>query len=205
MMAKFGFRETYTRVAGALNTAQEIMVRERGSVEWPWFVLNVCDSEICLQRLGLLRSDFSRFFWYLIARQWADFDAIPHDRLAEEFKKHRAGWVPEIMTWGHPKGTDNLKTYTNLPDSVTAYRGQRLGQTVGLSWTLDLNVAARFAFGRRDTPNPSPLILSRNVARKDIAFVVNEREESELVLFAPPKRDLCEIVTNDVAGLVEAR
>jgi hypothetical protein len=204
-MAKFGFRETYIRVAGALNTAQEIMLRERGSVEWPWFVLNVCDSTICLERLGLLKADFSRFFWYLIARQWADFDTIPHDRLAAEFKKHRAGWAPDIMTWGHPKGTDNLKTYTSLPDGVTAYRGQGFDQPVGLSWTLDLDVAARFAFGHRDARNPSPLILSRSVARKDIAFVVNEREEAELVLFAAPKRDLCKIITDDMTGLVEAR
>jgi hypothetical protein len=109
------------------------------------------------------------------------------------------------MTWGHPKGTDNLKTYTSLPDGVTAYRGQGFDQPVGLSWTLDLNVAARFAFGHRDARNPSPLILSRSVARKDIAFVVNEREEAELVLFAAPKRDLCKIITDDMTGLVEAR
>jgi len=204
-MAKFGFRETYIRLAGALNTAQDIMVRERGSVEWPWFVLNVCDSEICLERLGLLKADFSRFFWYLIARQWADFDTIPHDRLAAEFKKHRAGWEPEIMTWGHPKGTDNLKTYKSLPDSVTAYRGQRFDQPVGLSWTLDLEVAARYAFGHRDGRNPDRVIFSRAVAKKDIALVVNEREEAELVLFAAPKRDSCDVVTYDDEGLVGAR
>ena len=61
------------------------------------------------------------------------------------------------------------------------------------------------AVGHRDARNPAPIILSRAVAKKDIAFVVNEREESELVLFAAPKRDLCEIITDDVAGLVEAR
>jgi hypothetical protein len=204
-MARSGFRETYIRLAGALNTAQDIMVHERGSVEWPWFVLNVCDSEICLERLGLLKADFSRFFWYLIARQWADFDTIPHDRLGAEFKKHRAGWEPEIMTWGHPKGIDNLKTYRSLPDGVTAYRGQGANQPVGLSWTLDLDVATRFAFGHRDARNPEPVILNLAVAKKDIAFVVNEREEAELVLFAAPKRDLCEMVTYDSEGLLEAR
>ena len=204
-MARSGFRETYIRLAGALNMAQDIMVRERGSVEWTWFVLNVCDSEICLERLGLLKADFSRFFWYLIARQWADFDTIPHDRLTAEFKKHRVGWEPEIMTWGHPKGTDNLKTYKSLPDSVTAYRGQGFNQPVGLSWTLDLDVAARFALGHRDAGSPTPLILSRAVAKKDIAFVVNEREEAELVLFAAPRRDLCEMVTYDYEGLTVAR
>jgi hypothetical protein len=181
------------------------MLRESGSVDWAWFVLNVCDSPICLERLGLRRTDFSRFFWYFVARQWAQFDRIPHERFATEFKKHRAGWEPEIMTWGHPKGNDNIKTYRTLPDPITIYRGQGFDQSIGLSWTLDIDVASAFAMGLPGARNSDPVILSLTVTRKDIAFVVNEREQAELVLFTPPKRKHCEIMSHEMADFADAR
>ena len=108
------------------------------------------------------------------------------------------------MTWGHPKGTDNLRTYKGLPDSVTVYRGQGMSQPVGLSWTLERDIAAAFASGPRGESNPEPVILTRTIARKDIAFVVNEREESEVVLFAPPKREKCHTMILDAPAFADA-
>ncbi|MGD0431197.1 MAG: hypothetical protein ABSA58_08900 [Acetobacteraceae bacterium] len=203
-MARFSYGEAYGRIAGALYAAQDIMLRERGSVDRTWYVLNVCDSPVCLERLGLRKSDVSRFFWHFVARHWADFDGIPHAKFAAEFARHRAGWEPEIMTWGHPKGTDNLRTYKGLPDSVTVYRGQGMSQPVGLSWTLERDIAAAFASGPRGESNPEPVILTRTIARKDIAFVVNEREESEVVLFAPPKREKCHTMILDAPAFADA-
>ena len=50
-----------------------------------------------------------------------------------------------------------------------------------------------------------PFILTRTISRKDIAFLVNEREEAEVVLFAPPKREKCHTTTLDAPAFADAQ
>jgi len=73
--------------------------------------------------------------------------------------------------------------YDTLPDYFTVYRGQNDGATVGLSWTLDKGVAEGFARGHRGIWNPSPIVITAEVYKRDVAFACAERHEAEIVVF----------------------
>jgi hypothetical protein len=62
-------------------------------------------------------------------------------------------------------------------------RGQNDGATVGLSWTLDKGVAEGFARGHRGIWNPSPIVITAEVYKRDVAFACAERHEAEIVVF----------------------
>ena len=76
-----------------------------------------------------------------------------------------------------------------LPDVVTLWRGT-CKLTIaeareGYSWTTDRDTACWFAMRFADI-NGSPLVLSADVAKSDIALFTNAREESEALLIRPP-------------------
>jgi hypothetical protein len=76
-----------------------------------------------------------------------------------------------------------------LPDVVTLWRGTSklpLDEArAGYSWTTDRDTACWFAMRFADF-NGSPLVLTAEVAKSDIALFHNERNESEAVLMRPP-------------------
>lgn len=76
-----------------------------------------------------------------------------------------------------------------LPDVVTVWRGTSHisieDAQNGYSWTTDRDVACWFAM-RFAASNGSPLVLTADIAKRDIAFFTNERNESEVVLMRPP-------------------
>lgn len=76
-----------------------------------------------------------------------------------------------------------------LPDVVTVWRGTSYisieDAQNGYSWTTDRDVACWFAM-RFAESNGSPLVLTADIAKRDIAFFTNERSESEVVLMRPP-------------------
>ena len=77
----------------------------------------------------------------------------------------------------------------DLPDTVTVWRGSSYlpfdDAKTGYSWTTDRDLACWFAMRFADH-NGSPLVLTADIAKRDIALFTNDREESEAVLMRPP-------------------
>lgn len=77
----------------------------------------------------------------------------------------------------------------DLPDTVTVWRGSSYlpfdDARTGYSWTTDRDLACWFAM-RFAERNGSPLLLTADIAKRDIALFTNDREESEAVLMRPP-------------------
>jgi hypothetical protein len=120
-------------------------------------------------------------FWRWLAPEWSGFHQIPYWLYIPAFGRRRAGWSADCMA------ADDRRLYDRLPATVTIYRGQDIDGFVGLSWTLDWAVAESFA--RRDPQNPNPVILEATISKADVAFAVTDREEAELVTFAPVPLD----------------
>ena len=76
-----------------------------------------------------------------------------------------------------------------LPDVVTLWRGTRdlpfSDAAKGYSWTTDRDTACWFAM-RFAAQNNTPLVLTADVAKSDIALFTQDRSESEAVLMRPP-------------------
>ena len=76
-----------------------------------------------------------------------------------------------------------------LPDMVTVWRGTShlpfKEAKRGYSWTTDRDTACWFAM-RFAATNGSPLVITADIAKRDIALFHNERKESEAVLMRPP-------------------
>jgi hypothetical protein len=139
-----------------------------GSKERPGHFLKYCRS---------LGDTAGEAFWGNLIDHWSSFDLIPHEEFSILFCRFRR-YSPKA----------------NLPDRVTIYRGQDDGKSLGLSWTTDWEVAKGFAEGHRGKNHPNPRILSLEVTRDKIAFLCNDREESEIVLFEIPDDSEIEVI-----------
>ena len=80
------------------------------------------------------------------------------------------------------------KLYNSLPNPLTVYRGiatdKGYDEEYGLSWTLNKEVARFFAedYARRFSKHLTPIILEQTINKQDIAWVLLERKEEEVVL-----------------------
>lgn len=76
-----------------------------------------------------------------------------------------------------------------LPDVVTVWRGSSaltFKETITHpAWTTDRDLACWFAM-RFAEYNGSPLVLTADIAKREIAMFTNDRGESEAVLMRPP-------------------
>jgi len=123
---------------------------------------------------------FSLDAWKWIAVEWPGFDRIPHARYQRVFRYRKLGWSPDCMC------PESRAVYDALPNTFTAYRGQDAASPIGLSWTLERDVAAGFARGHRGLNNPNPVILRRKFRKISVAMILVDRQEHEVVLFKPP-------------------
>lgn len=77
----------------------------------------------------------------------------------------------------------------DMPDTVTIWRGSSYlrfdDARTGYSWSTDRDLACWFAMRFADQ-NGSPLVLTADIAKRDIALFTNDRSESEAVLMRPP-------------------
>jgi hypothetical protein len=114
-------------------------------------------------------------FWKILQQEWDGFDRIDYQAFERLFQRFRPWWrAPENSF------------YSSLPEQFQIYRGTDAGHPVGLSWTLDLRVAQEFALGHRGISNKKPTILCAAISIADVVLASNVRNESEVVLFAPP-------------------
>lgn len=74
---------------------------------------------------------------------------------------------------------NDLKTYNNLPEQVTAYRGLQPGDPIkGFSWSLDLNTAEWFSKRFSDGGQ----VYSLTINKKDVIAYKNGRCEQEIIV-----------------------
>lgn len=157
---------------GAPDSILAHLYRWHGSAERPGALLRLLAEQV--------PNDGARF-WRLIVEAWPAFDAIPHGRYAAAFRRHRAAWVPSIMS------SDDLAAYNALPPIIDLFRGQDASAPIGLSWTTSRAVAEGFATGHRGIKNPSPAVISIKARKSRVCLVCTDRQESEIVLFACPR------------------
>ena len=108
--------------------------------------------------------------WADMLQEWSGFDRIDHARfesLLHRLRRHRPSVIGAALP-GQP---------------LKVYRGQAGSAPIGLSWTRSTEVANAFARGHRMIPVPNAVVLMREVAPTDIAFVVDDRREQEVVLY----------------------
>jgi hypothetical protein len=108
-------------------------------------------------------------FWQVITETWPDFDLIPHPAFEEQFRRFR------LTAPG-----------SCAKQPCLLYRGQDVSAPLGLSWTRDRAVAEGFAKGHRGILNANPVVFSYQPSPSEIAFVCDERDESEVVLLEIP-------------------
>ena len=131
---------------------------------------------------GFFRSD-PDFLAKALVEEWSGFDSIPHGDFAEILFALRQ---LEVDLRAAPSDEDRA-FFDALPDPVTIYRGQDASAAPGLSWTTDREVATKLAGPMRSRHLRNPVILEAKITKADIAFVCNDRQKAELVLWAAPR------------------
>jgi hypothetical protein len=142
-------------------------------------------------------------FWRVFVRQWSGFDFIPHRKIRKLFIKNRHAWAGVFANGYTAHDDDGDVIYSTrldlLEERFTVYRGQDAGDPCdGLAWTLDRDIALRFARGCRRR-NPTPIVLEAWVRRADVACYfgpdggtkIGDRGEDEVVLFKAPSLSKC--------------
>jgi hypothetical protein len=121
-------------------------------------------------------------FWSLLGDEWTCCDNIASHakRLTRLFEREKArnGFpICAAMLFGA------AALYDTLPDVVTVWRGCYAENRRGFSWTLNAAVAGKFPFlNRYMRHDGAPAILVEGrLRRDDIAFLVTDREEDEVV------------------------
>jgi hypothetical protein len=142
-------------------------------------------------------------FWRVFVRQWPNFDFIPHKEIRKLFIKNRHAWAGVFANGyiAHDEDGDVIHStrLDLLEECFTVYRGQDAGDACdGLAWTLDRDIALKFARGCR-RHNPTPIVLEARVRKADVACYfgpdgvvkIGDRGEDEVVLFKAPSMSKC--------------
>lgn len=77
---------------------------------------------------------------------------------------------------------EEYKVYSELPDTLTVYRGVAVGRNPqGLSWTMDRDKAEWFAH-RFDRNGTTGYLQSATIKKEDVLAYFNSRNEEEIVV-----------------------
>lgn len=129
--------------------------------------------------LGLLEQASTTMFWALLREAWSACDGTwPYrDRLLRLLRKHTRHENPHSFLHD-----DEQRAFDDLPDPINVYRGCSRMRIKGLSWTVDLNIAAAFARGNRGIAVPQPVIASGQIPKSHVFAYYTDRHESELLI-----------------------
>lgn len=79
-----------------------------------------------------------------------------------------------------------LMAYDAMRGTITLWRGCYGNNKVGLSWSLDRAVAAKFTTNHRySRPDGQPLLVQAEARRKDILALKLDRQEAEVIAWRP--------------------
>ncbi len=131
----------------------------------------------------------------LLGENWSTIDnfGIYHKELRRLFKG-RKGMQPWLMTSSHIE----LVAWHKLAKNITVFRGCYSFNKTGFSWTLNRKVAVDFAIKhhRYTQKNMTPLLLTAQISKFDIAGLVLDRNEDEVVIISKPKNIKVEILAH---------
>jgi hypothetical protein len=86
-----------------------------------------------------------------------------------------------LVTLAEVLGSDEWEWFRALPDEIIVYRGCERGRERGLSWTTEIEVALKFAQGRRYI-NRIPTLMSAIIPKQHVFGVFLARNESEVAV-----------------------
>jgi hypothetical protein len=121
---------------------------------------------------GMNRADWLR----LVGSQWSCCDNIGQHRLMLRWLLPEEGPIPELMD------PDERAAYDALPDRLTVYRGCGPHNMLGLSWSLDQQIAARFPFLNRYRQG-DPMLVTGKVRKHHVLALKLDRDEAEVITF----------------------
>jgi hypothetical protein len=111
-----------------------------------------------------------------VGSEWSCCDNIGQYRLLLRWLLPEEGPIPELMD------PNERAAYDALPDRLTVYRGCGTSNKLGLSWSLDRQIAARFPFLNRYR-QADPLLVTGKVHKRHVLAVKLDRDESEVITF----------------------
>lgn len=132
------------------------------STDRPYHVLEWAEKVLCDV------NEDGAAFWRVVIEEWPSFDLIPHEEFAIQFER----FIDYLPTHG-------------IKEGLQLYRGACATHAPGMSWTTDRAVAERFSIGHRGKFNVHPVVYEYFAEPYEIAFRINTRNESEVVLTYP--------------------
>jgi len=117
-------------------------------------------------------------FWRVFAEAWtfSDDTWVYRSELLDQLSMTGPG---EGVRYASPA---DQALMNSLPKRVQVFRGCSRPRIRGLSWTLDRQVALKFARGHGFIKMPDPVIVEALVPKEAIFTVFTERKESEILL-----------------------
>lgn len=111
-------------------------------------------------------------YWFFLSTLWVSYSGFSDLELWKKlFSSNRAKRKKSIMK------PSELNAFENLPWFVTVYRAHRLGEKDCIAYTLNKDIAYRFAMEREVN-----LIKEYKVKKKDITALFLRREENEVIV-----------------------
>jgi len=140
--------------------------------------------KVAQQILMLTRNKSALVFWSVFAVEWSGCDDAYdfNSDFVERFKRN--GPCPSQLRSGF---------WNSLDDQLVVYRGTSRSRVDGIAWSVDRTVADKFAKGMRGIAVPDPVIATGVVAKADIYFATDDREEAEVL--CRPKNIRCAPLT----------
>jgi hypothetical protein len=119
-----------------------------------------------------------RTYWRLLRAMWLSQRTLwEHIRHYKDFFQSRIGSRSEMMD------AEERETLANLPNLITVYRGVRGYKADGLSWTIDYDIAKKYANRARtdDRTAYGRTVFTGTIQKCDVVAFINARNESEII------------------------
>lgn len=121
-------------------------------------------------------------YWFLLSTLWVSYSGYSNINLWKKlFSSNRSQKLKSIMK------PSELKEYNYLPYIITVYRAKRTGETQWIAYTLDFEVAKRFA-KERNVEKVSKYEIKKN----DVLALFLRRGEKEIIILDETKPKLIE-------------
>lgn len=115
--------------------------------------------------------------WFVaLGEAWSTFDNIAAHRLTLA-RLLRTATRAELDAMMQP---EDLVGFRSLPATMTVYRGCYAHNLVGLSWTLDPDIARKFVTLNRYRHSGKPILAVGRASRARCAFI-SDRAEREII------------------------
>ena len=111
-------------------------------------------------------------YWFLLSTLWVSYTGFSDIELWKKlFSSDRGQRQKSIMK------PSEVKEFNYLPYFITAYRAKRPGEKQWIAYTLDLEIAKRFAQERKVNK-----ITKYEVRKKDVLALFLRRGEKEIII-----------------------